>query len=148
MALAAKYAQAALVKLSNLSKNNPQAPFTPADKQEALTAMTAITYYDMLQDLDKNNVNTINRATDDVLQGHLNRFRSSNNLKWIFGDGSGINREQVEDFLADPGYIKKRIIANRDKVNQLKEQAEQNNRINNIQDPNLRQNIKGLGAIH
>lgn len=148
MALAAKYAQAALVKLSNLSKNNPQAPFTPADKQEALTAITAITYYDMLQDLDKNNVNTINRATDDVLQGHLNRFRSSDNLKWIFGDGSGINREQVEDFLADPGYIKKRIIANRDKVNQLKEQAEQNNRINNIQDPNLRQNIKGLGSIH
>lgn len=119
MHLAAKLAKKAYNKLYEIKNNNPDAPLAPEDKEMAYGAMGAFTYYSMLCDLNKQQINANHAADKDQLKIDANYFMNTKEFKRVLGDGSEINREQITDFLAEPTALKERIKQNRDKVRQI-----------------------------
>ena len=145
----AQYAQRAFLKLSEISNAtmpeqfDPQRdkveslrpkmdkPLTQEQKQEALAAIAVLAYHDMLSTMDKTVINSTNLPRDNVLQGQLTEFMQSPGFKRIYGDGSGLKREQIEDVLADPSFITKNIMTNRKTINEINRQVENQNLIRN-----------------
>ena len=154
MHLAAKLAKKAYTKLYEIKNNNPDAPLAPEDKEMAYGAMGAFTYYSMLCDLNKQQINANHAADKDQLKIDANYFMNTKEFKRVLGDGSEINREQITDFLAEPTALKERIKQNRDKVRQINANvdAQQQRQANKQLQANAEANIQadrlapGLGV--